>query len=60
MRTPIWRIYMALDGHMQYLEKTSVFHGGPVVEEKPDGKTVADKLLRHFDKINEARQKNGD
>ena len=33
--TPIAHIYLALDGHVEYLTRMSPFRGGPVIDEKP-------------------------
>ena len=43
LTTPICFIYDALDGHMDYLRKTSVLRGGPSIEEKKE-MTVEDQV----------------
>ena len=34
MTTPLAHIYMALDGHMDYLRITSPYQGGPMIHER--------------------------
>lgn len=50
MRTPICRIYIALAAHFKYLEETSVYRGGPFIEDKREDDPTK-KVREFFDRM---------